>query len=96
MIRYLSRQYPELEYFERKDLQKWASEAVTMARHEAMRSWSCWLVWLAFGVLFTIAAVVAPLILKPIGTPKWVGSLLYVGGWVVFNWAIWRVSRNRI
>ena len=96
MIRYLSRQYPELEYFERKDLQKWASEAVTMARHEAMRSWSFWLISLALWVLYITATVLVALWLqKYIGASRWVQPILSGAAFGVVGWSVWRLFRHR-
>ena len=88
--------HPELEYFEREDLQNLASEALTGARHQVMRSWSFWLVSLALGVLYITANVLAAwLFQKYIGSPKWVESLLNGGAWVVVSGGIWWLFRRR-
>lgn len=88
--------YPELEYFEREDLQHLASEALTTARHEVMRSWSFWLASLALWVLAIAASVLAArLFQKYIGSPRWVESLLNGGAWVVVSCGVWWLFRRR-
>lgn len=88
--------YPELEYFEREDLQHLASEALTGARHQVMRSWSFWLVSLSLGVLAIAASVLAArLVQKYVGLSSWVGSLLNGSVWFTVTGSVWWLFRRR-
>ena len=88
--------YPELEYFEREDLQRFAPEAVTAARHGAMRSWSFWLVLLSLGVLYMTAAILAArLFQKYIGPASWIVTLLNSCAGVVVSWCVFRLFKHR-
>ena len=92
----LLNRYPELEYFEREDLQHLASEALTGARHEATRSWSFWLISLSLWVLAIAASVLAALLLqKHVGSPRWVGSLLSGSVWFAVTGSAWWLFRSR-
>ncbi len=92
----LWKQYPELEHFEREDVPGVASEALTFAKHEVMRTWRFWLTLLALaGLYMTATTLAARAMAQLFGSSEWVrfGAGAFCG--VVVSLAAWRLFRNR-
>ncbi len=93
----LLKQYPELEHFERDDVPGVASEALTFAKHEVMRTWRFWLTLLALaGLYMTATALAAWTMTQHFGSPDWVRHVAGACCGVVVSLAAWRVFRDRI
>ena len=91
------KQYPELEHFERQDVPGVASEALTFAKHEVMRTWRFWLTLLALvGLYMTATALAIWTMTQYFGSPDWVRHAAMGCCGVVVSLAAWRVFRDRI
>ena len=92
----LWKQYPELEYFEREDVPGVASEALTFARHEVMRTWRFWLTLLALvGLYMTAMMLVGRIMTQYFGSPDWVRHVAAGCCYVVISGVVWRLFRQR-
>ena len=89
-------QYPELEHFEREDVPGVASEALTFAKHEVMRTWRFWLTLLALAGLYMAATMLAAWTMTQyLGSPDWVRHAAVGCCGVVVSLAAWRLFRDR-
>ena len=89
-------QYPELEHFEREDVPGVASEALTFAKHEVMRTWRFWLTLLALAGLYMAATMLAAWTMTQyLGSPDWVRQAAAGCCGVVVSLAAWRLFRDR-
>ena len=92
----LWKQYPELEHFEREDVPGVASEALTFAKHEVMRTWRFWLMLLGLAVLYMTATMLAGRIMTQyFGSPDLVRVVAGASCGVVVSLTAWRLFRDR-
>ena len=90
------KQYPELEHFERQDVPGVASEALTFAKHEVMRTWRFWLTLLALvGLYLTATALAVWTITQRFGSSEWVHRVAGGCFGAVVSLAAWRLFRDR-
>ena len=93
----LLKQFPELEHFEREDVPGVASEALTFAKHEVMRTWRFWLTLLALAGLYMTATTLAVwTITQRFGSSEWVHGVAGGCCGAVVSLAAWRLFRERI
>ena len=92
----LWKQYPELEHFEREDVPGVASEALTFAKHEVMRTWRFWLTLLALVGLYITATVLSIwTITQRFGSSEWVHGVAGGCCGAVVGSVAWWLYRDR-
>ena len=90
------KQYPDLEHFERQDVPGVASEALTFAKHEVMRTWRFWLTALALLVVYMTSIALIVWTTERFGWPDWLISVVGVSCVIVSSWVTWQLFRDRI
>ena len=91
----VGKHYPELEHFEREDVPGVASEALTFAKHEVMRTWRFWLTALVLSGLYMTATALVIWTMQRFGSPDWVRHVAAGCCWVVISGVVWRLFRHR-
>ena len=92
----LWKHYPELEHFEREDVPSVGSEALTLAKHEVMRTWRFWLTLVALaGLYMAVTILTAWTMTQYLGSPDWVRDAAMGCCGVVVSLAAWRLFRDR-